>query len=523
MRTKKLIMLLCVAALTGCFRENYSEDAAKLAVPDTETLSIQAEVLGDGDVFDADVPMQVAVRANRSWSAVIVYEGKETDWLTLSSNESLNLQRYTVCDTILARASRNTTTESRKAKIVFSSDADTVTELPVVQKGQTRFLRVSADRDKALAIQDTIVLKVACNTAWTAVVEGASTAAATLETDGGIDYSDLKVCFDENNDATEEKEALVTVTAGGCDPVSVRIPQVKGNPYVAFRMSQTEIPIEDDSCVLHFASNTDWHLEVVETDHFTGCKFSQNAGGPTTTGDVTFSFDHGREPGILKSVTLKLSADGVEPSTVTLTQKGCLHLDFLDLDAEKWNSADHPKWWFTPKWPFVTPAYSEIGKGSAASAKDQILECTTAEGYVFRLKSSGSTGTWFHEHQMGFIVGTNKLTTYVEFPAIEGKKLKTIIYEPPYTGSANTYDIRDIDGAVVDGTATLYNYELGTETSSKTTQIKTNGCSGANKVTMEKSICVVFELSDPLPGAAYRQTLVYAGTINIKDYILIYE
>jgi len=520
---KKLTFLLCLLALTGCLREKYREDARQITVPDMETLTIQAEVLGAEKVFGDDVPVPLAVSANRSWSTRVEYEGAETDWLCFSTDEMLNLNEFTMVDTIEVRALRNTSTEARKAKIILSTDAETSAILPVVQQGQKRFLTAAPDREKALSIQDTVVLNVACNTAWTAAILPSSSAAVVLDAESGVDYGKVKVCFDENNDAVEEKEAVVTLTAEGCDPVTVSIVQAKGQPYVAFRMPETEIPITSESYVLRFASNTYWHLEVVEADHFTGCKFSQTDGGPTTHGEVVFSFDHGKEPGIMKSVTLKLSAEGVEPSTVTLTQKGCLHLDFLDLDAEKWNSSDHPKWWYTPKWPFVTPEYKDIPKGSATSLKDQILECTTAEGYVFKFKSSGSTGIWFHEHQMGFMVNTNKLTTWVEFPVIEGKALKTIIYEPPYTGGAYTTDIRDEDGNTVAGTATVHDYRNGTETTSKTPMWKSTGCTGGNQVTRETELNCTFELAEPVPGAIYRHTLVYAGTIGIKDYILIYE
>lgn len=524
MKTKTLTLVLSVLALSGCFRVKYEEEEKVLSVADLSSLTLGAEVLGEGNVYEPAVEAPVTVKANRSWSAVIEYEGSETGWLDLSADERLNLHKYTVGDTLSVIAARNKSEVSRKARIVISEDAQTVFTLPVEQTGQVRFLAATPLREKALAILDTVKVSVACNTVWKAQVDPSSTAEVTLENAEGEDYGTLKVCFGENDDADHEMEAVVTLSAEGCDPCTVRIAQSKGVPYVAFRMDgNTVIPTEAETFTIRCAANTHWYMAISESDKFPGAALSQTEGDATTGGEVVLSYIHGTDPEVKeKRITLKMWADGIEPVYLTLTQKGCLHLDFMDWDMS-WNSPDHPKWWFTPKWPFASPEYKSFPQGSGASLKDGIYEFVTPEGYVFKIKTAGSPGIWFHLHQMGFIVGTDKNDTYVEFPAIEGMKLTTVIYEPPYTGNSTTANIRDVDGNAVKGSITVHNYEKNTVTTSNTTQWKAADCTGNNKVTMETSYTCTFNLSETEPGAVYRHTLVYAGSLTIKEYTLIYE
>lgn len=526
MRNKVLFLLLSTLAITGCLRKSYMEAETALSVPeiDMDGISMDAEVLGEDNVYALTVSKDVTVNANRSWSAVIHFENPDDDWLTLSQDESLNPHQYTLQEPVGLVALRNTSTQARKATVVVSEDAENILTIPVVQKGQKRFLEATPRREKALAILDTVKVEIACNTAWAASLDESTTADVTLENASGEDYGTLNVCFGENNDAINEMEAVVNLTATGCEPVTIRIAQAKGQPYVAFRTEDnTVIPTEADSFVIHYASNTHWHMEVAQEDHFPGCMLSMTEGEPSPDGTVVLSYKHGTDPEVLKkSVTLRMWSEGVEPVTLTLTQKGCLHLDFQDFDAS-WHSADHPKWWYAAKWPFASPEFSTIPQSSASSLKNGTYDFETAEGYVFKIKTAGSTGIWFNLHQMGFIVGTDKNETWVEFPAIEGMKLTTIIYEPPYTGNATTTNIRDVNGNVMSGTTTVRNYEKNTESKANTTQWKAADCNGSNIVTMETSYTCTFKLTDSEYGAAYRHTLVFAGNLTIKEYTLIYE
>ena len=94
MRNKVFALFLLTAALTGCLRQNYAEKEQVLELPEISAVTLEAEVLGEDLVYSPVVEQILNVRANRSWSAVIEYEGTEEGWLQLSEEELLNLHEY---------------------------------------------------------------------------------------------------------------------------------------------------------------------------------------------------------------------------------------------------------------------------------------------------------------------------------------------------------------------------------------------------------------------------------------------
>ena len=559
MRTKVLTVLSILLAATGCLRKEYAEAEGALAVDGLETLTVDAEVLGEGDVFDDIVEAPFTVRANRSWSAVIEYDGDDSGWLSLSEDEALNLEAFTQEETITVMAARNKSTQPRNARIIISEDAEHAMTLPVVQEGQTRFLRATPNREKALAILDTVKVAVACYTVWTAEVDPSSTAAIKVlvtgeegaETAEGEDYDILKVCFDENDSAESEMEAIVKLTAEGCEPCEVRLSQAKGEPYVAFRTDDnTVIPTTAESFEINYASNAHWYMAVDEADHFPGCVLSPSEGDASSFGTVTLTYDFGKDPGVQKRVRLKMWADGIDPVYLTLTQYGCLHIDLMNLADEKtlyrWHyepnfetdrpidSSLHTGWWYNPDydyetkqkigppWPFASPTWDGFPVGSAASLKTGTYDFVTPEGYTFKITTAGTTGIWFHWHQQGFLVGSAKNDTWVEFPVIEGLRLTTIVYEPAYTGGATTSGLRDGNGTAVKADLTVYHKGEVTELKNQTTW-KSDKCGGGNQVTAEHMYSCTFKPLDTQPGQILRQTLIYAGNLSVKEYTLIYE
>ena len=560
MRIKVLTLFLSLLALTGCLRKEYAEADEVLAVGDIETLAVEAEVLGEDNVFADVVETPLNVSANRSWSAIIEYEGEESDWLSLSEDELLNLHDFTQVEPVTVMAARNKTMQSRTARLIISEDAEHILILPVVQAGQTRFLRAEPNREKALAILDTIKVAVACNTTWTAEIDPSSTAVVTLmgpedeesaATAAGEDYGILKVCFDENASAEHEMDAVIKLSAEGCDPCELHLAQAKGEPYVAFKTDDgSVIPTTAETYEIHYASNCHWYMSVDGNENFPGCVLSESDGEASSYGTVVLSYDFGKDPGVHKSVRLKMWADGVDPVYITLSQYGCLHLDLMDLADEttlyRWHNEPnygidrafdnnlHTNWWYNPdydyeagtsigpKWPFSSPVWSGFPTGSAASLKDNVYDFVTHEGYVFKMKSAGSTGIWFHWHQQGFLVGATKNDTWVQFPVIEGLALTTVVYEPSYNSGAATANMRDENGNVIMCDQTI-NY-LGTITENKNQNFwKSEKCTGGNKPDREHSYTCTFKLLETQPGAIVRHTLVYNGSLSIKEYTLIYE
>lgn len=507
MRTKVLPIVLLLGALTGCLRENFAEKEQVLTVPEDQTsVVMEAEVLGEGDVYDAVVTQLVNVRANRSWSAVIQYEDTETEWLELSSDEFLNLHEYSVDEPIELVAQRNKSGISRKAKLIISSDKDHIITIPIEQKPQQPFIDAEAERTEVLSIGEKIQVKVRCNTAWTASIDAAQTTAGIeLSATEGQDYAVITADVEENFSAVEGKQAVIRFEAQGVEtPKELLITQKEGKPYIEFRMTETTIAPEANHVVLQFGASVNWNLRVKETDGIEGATFSQSTGGPTSTGDIIMSFDlNGEDPGKSKSITIELSANNLEPKEYTFTQYGCVHLDFLDVTAP---GTDKP---YTFKWPFADP----VQKGFPASAstgtyRGQTLDMTTPGGFVFTAISvdwGTDGGIWYNANKQGFQVGKGKGSCFV-FPAVEGLKLTKVVYEPSYLLKAKC-QITDAEGNIIPGGEYW----------------ESNG-GGANIVTQEVMENHVFQLEGTEPGVRYRIVSTNAGvSVSFKDLVLIYE
>ncbi len=561
MRTKIPCLLLALLALAGCLRKEYAEKENVLSVSDLESLTVDAETLGENNVYGTVVEVPITIKANRSWSAVVEYDGEEAPWLDLSMDESLNLHQYSIDEPIRVVATRNKSVTSRKARIIISEDAKDVLTLPVEQKGQTRFIDAKPNREKALAILDTINVAVSCNTVWKAEVDPSSTAVVKLmapedetakESVEWEDYGSLRVCFYENDSATQEMKAVVKLTADGCDPFVLNLDQAKGSPYVAFKTDDnTVIPTTAESFEINFASNTHWYMAIDSEQNFPGCVLSATEGDATSFGTLTLSYDFGKDPCVSKSVRLKMWADGIDPVYLNLSQYGCLHIDLMNLADEttlyRWHNEPnygigrtfdnnlHTQWWYNPDWsyetgqkigapwPFETPTFDGFPTGSSASLKDGVYDFVTPEGYVFKMKAAGSTGIWFHWHQQGFLVGSTKLETWIQFPVIEGKKLTTIVWEPSYCGGGSvTTGMRDESGNVIPCNLSL-NHKGEVTTQSKVTQYKNDKSATGNKPNAEHLFTVTWQPIESQPGGIIRHTLIYAGNISVKEYTLIYE
>ena len=506
MRIKVFALFLLTAAMTACLRENYAEKEQVLTLPDLSSVTLEAEELGENSVYDTIVTQTLNVRANRSWSAIIEYEGDQTDWLELSEEELLNLHEYSVDEPVTLTAKRNENTSVRKARIVFSSDAEHKVTIPVEQKAQVRFLEAEPDRSEALSILDTVTVAIRCNTSWTAAIDSTlTTADISLSTNEGRDNGVLKIAFGENFDATQERISVIKLSALGIDiPKEMVITQKEGKPYIEFRMSDAELSPEVSSVVLKFGASVNWSLGIKSQKGMDGASFSTNTGGPTSSGDVILNLPlNGEDPGVSKSITIELSAEGLEPQTLTFTQKGCIHLDFLDCTVP---GSDKP---YSFKWPFASPARSEIpASASTGTYRGLSLVLTMTGGTIFTAHSEDwgtSGGIWYNAQKQGFLIGNGK-GSYLELPVVTGLALKTIIWEPSYLFGTKG-KVTDAEGNVIKGGE----------------QWDSHG-GGANTVTGEFMENHYFNLEDTQPGTAYRLVATNAGVaLSLKDLVLIYE
>lgn len=530
MRNKVFALFLLTAALTGCLRQNYAEKEQVLELPEISAVTLEAEVLGEDLVYSPVVEQILNVRANRSWSAVIEYEGTEEGWLQLSEEELLNLHEYSVDEPLTITALRNENTVSRKARIIFSSDAAHKVTVPVEQKAQVRFLDAELDRNEALSIRDTVTVSIRCNTDWSAAIDALQTTAdIKLSADEGKDYGVVKIAFEENFSAVEGKTAVVKLAALGVDdPRELHITQKEGKPYIEFRMNDSgteELAPEASSVMLKFGASVNWSLSVKDQTGIAGASFSQTSGGPTSSGDVVLTVPlNGEDPGVSKSITIELSAEGLESKTYTFTQKGCIHLDFLDVTSP---GSDKP---YTFRWPFADPVQKDFpASASTGTYRGKKLALTMAGGTRFVAISEDwgtSGGVWFNASKQGFLIGNGKWSRLV-LPTVEGLTLKTIVYEPSYLFNVKVYvaEAGELDGPDVNLEP---RQDTAVEDVVKTAvpggELWVSNGGGANMVTQEMMENHYFKLTDSRPGVSYCIVSNNAGVaVSLKDLILIYE
>ena len=508
MQTKNLAIVFLLCILTGCLRENFAEKEQVLTVPeDLSSIVLEAEVLGESDVFDAVVTKLLNVRSNRSWSAVIQYEDDtQAGWLELSTEEFLNLHEYSVDEPVTLIAGRNKSGSARRANLVISSDVDHIITIPIEQKAQQLYIDAEAERTEVLSIGEKIQVKVKCNTGWKAsVVEEQSTAEVELSDTEGEDYAVITADILENFSAENSKQAVIRFSADGIEtPKDLIITQKEGKPYIEFRMTETVLAPEASQVTLKFGSSVNWTLSVRESKGIEGVTFSQSAGGPTSTGDIVMSFIvNGEDPGVSKSVTIELSASGLESQLYSFTQEGCIHIDFLDVTSP---GTDAP---YTFKWPFADPVLKGFpNSASTGTYRGKTLDLTTPGGHVFTAISvdwGTDGGIWYNATKQGFQVGKGKGSCLV-FPAVEGLALKKVIYEPSYKLQAKCL-ITDEEGNVIPGG-----------------ELWISNGAGANMVTQELMENHVFDLEGTEPGVRYRIVSNNAGvSVSFKDLVLIYE
>lgn len=557
--------------LTGCLERDYSETTPKLGLGGEDEAAGAVEIIAQNvqpddpeELFVQDVQDTVYVKTNRSWSAKIVSAGgAPTDWISIDLTEYENLANYTQSVPIVVTCERNKTQTPRSA-ILRVTTPDQEIDFPITQLGAVYTLDAIPERDEMGSMPDTTVLKIRTNAAWTAEVVGTSTAGITLAlteadeakkltTISGYDNKNLKVIFAENYDIENGKDGQLKVTVDGIEKL-VDFSQIKASPYALFRTEDHDLGYRAESAEFRFASNANWTMEMVDNT-FSGASLSytpssgaaaQNkkqslSGGREATGVVTFNFDFGRDPGVKKSVTFRISPEGGDPVNLTFTQEGCLRVTVMKFDKQ-----DAGGVWAKAIWPFSSPlrsgnspAFHTPTGGTTtsfpASQGSRIKEfcgLTEADGaygdfsagfpfvidnpndpgapFVFLVKGSvnGSNGgIWLNPNNQGLLIGRN-IGDFIQFPAFEGLALKKVIWEPSPTMKAQAY-LSDMAGTAL-------------------SDAKMNVAAPVSKENVDRDYyenhVYTFEVPDPVVGAAYKLCLsVSAGTLSVKDLILVYE
>ena len=530
-------LIAMIGLATGCLEREFRTDGLILEV-DRETLSILPEApLSNPDAqYDSIVLDTVTVISNRSWSATIV--GQNADWVSLRTEEFLNLAENERKIPVVLECERNFTQEARRATLMITTP-DGSLMVPLVQQGAQYRLDAAVTRSELVAMLDTTVLKVRCNTDWQISLLNSSDASfVSFSAMKGSDNEDVKVMLGENTDMENPREVQIKLSAKDCEDRIVSISQMKASPYAKFKMDPIEMPIEVDSYTFPFSVNVPWTAEV--NGNFKMAGISPSSGGPTSGGMMKLTFQAGGDPGVFKKGTITIHPEGGEDEVFPISQQGCIHLDFMDFVSQAEDATyDGTNKAYRFKWPFAYPTQSSFGGSYSSCVSDPatypyvttdpdhpvLTSFYTKVGfYEFQVLcriTSNSSGTltggiWINTVKQGFQIGSTRFD-YIAIPAIKGMKLVKVIYEPTWLLSISVA-IREHD---------LNRLNPGTRPTDIVPggEMWKSGGGSSKKVTAELMDNHTFELTDTEPNTSYRISFEASPTTSsgLKDLILIYE
>ena len=219
LKRSAICLIAMLGLATGCLEREFRTDGLILEV-DSETLSILPEApLSDPDAqYDSLVLDTVTVISNRSWSATIV--GQNADWVSLRTEEFLNLAENERRIPVVLECERNFSQEPRRATLMITTP-DGSLMVPLVQQGAQYRLDAAVTRSELVAMLDTTVLKVRCNTDWQISLLNSSDASfVSFSAMKGSDNEDVKVMLGENTDMENPREVQIKLSAKDCSACS---------------------------------------------------------------------------------------------------------------------------------------------------------------------------------------------------------------------------------------------------------------------------------------------------------------
>ena len=338
MKQNALLLLLALAGLTGCLEGRLAE---KEAVVETDGTGVVAQAeFAAGSREDERL---VVIRSNRSWFAHLNDLDNPVDpadpeasvpWGTLSTDHHVNLTNTTEETPVTIRFQRNYSQARINGILNIYSEGKIAASIPVVQEGAVYHLGADAVKSVAQCDADELVIRVDCNTAWTAQVASGSTAQVTLDTETGFDPGEVRVRFAENF-SLSDKSADIVFSAQDCPDVTVHLTQNKAVPYLyVVEDADPRILGGATEASVRIRTNTDWTAEVLssELDGFS----IENASGASgisapQTVNVRFEANPATDPHDIRKATVRFNAAGLDaPVDFTFTQRGVLAVSFLD-------------------------------------------------------------------------------------------------------------------------------------------------------------------------------------------------
>lgn len=543
-----LPLILLAATVSGCLKQQMFEDEIVFKT-NVDKIVISAEgekVLDPDSQYKTTIYDTVLVTCNRNFSTKIE---PEVDWVSVESEGEINLSGTTKQMPVVLVFSRNRSLNARSADLVLYSEHKSI-RVPLSQSAPDYFIETEVNKNEVIPMRDTCVVTILSNTRWTAELDKEQTdASVTLTKTAGRDNGKVGVCFGYNFDLLQTKKAVVRIKPENVDKlIEYTVIQRNGQPFIMINQDDFTAAPEDEFSAFTLTSNVDWKISLEETG-FTGGKvvtlesYKANPstpsswetaveGNPVEAVQLAYVADHGLDPGLDKQVTIKAEiSDGTSSDELKISQKGCIHLDFLDIvpGKEGTESGFYKNHYTEASWPFEYPSYAQRCTTWNGCIKTPEAYPFNAHKYgevTFILKGgcvmpicahayntgdkdkdeAGGGGVWMDSKgfQIGYGMGA---PDYIKTPALEGLTLRKIIFEPNYAQGLNTVWIREADGVeAVEGFTTAWKYTKA----------------GTARSEHDKLFVHVF--TDSVENTSYRISFEQTTCCSsLKELVLIYE
>lgn len=404
----KSLMAACL--LTSC----WASPALKEDDPQWESsdrhLSLPCDNPDGSGVCDT-----ISIVSNRSWSAGVEQSG---DWLELSAYEHLNLEEFK-SEVMLVLNAADNKGEGRSAKIEFWSDGS----LYSIAVDQSALVpRLAASGPGSIPSDAAVYpLEVRSNVAWTARIDGSSTAEASIDMESGEGNGSVNLSVGENLDNGSTKSVRIVFEAQGCGATVVDIVQDRGVPYLKFEEESGSAPVLPAriNYELKFRTNVDWTASVESCDGFDSMELSADSGSKDEE-SVTLLFPPAHCFGKTATARIRMQAEGAEPVFFEISQEPALGM--VMIDDETGTLVDEARW------PFSSPSKADTPTSKTGNDSDPYFK---KEGQLL-LRSGYGIGLWstagmWYTKTGGMNCGGGA-GSYFTIPAVEGHRLKSVYF-----------------------------------------------------------------------------------------------
>ena len=416
MNTKSLILLAAsIMVASSCTQSlldsNLSENDSILSLDKT---AIEVEAAS----FHADenVTENFSVISSRSWSLAPVVE---SPWLGISRDFGLNLGKVNKTWPVDLSFEDNTLSEDRQVDLSISIEGDRIL-LPVIQKGFKPVLTLESENSFTIPeVGDTVTVLIKSNCKWTARLAESSTALVTLSSAEGYKSDSLNVFVKANSDTHSAKEATIVLSAEGAEDVTIAIAQDICIPRLEIKRELCETDVLPGAGYSKFVFETNEHwTAALDADSSEGVTLTAQEGAPGE--ELSVYFPTATLDGASATVVIT-TASGLTES-VTYVQRGCVIISF-----RMW--PDNGGYTYCDKSSMLSWSTSsyEIPRSTDDTGAPGIWIEKDSDGRKYTYWNGSTEGQcMFHSEACGLTIGSivENPAFYIEFPAIEGKRLK---------------------------------------------------------------------------------------------------